>query len=103
MPAPSRAVPSMSQCAPSRTSSGVALSVGELALDGRAVMELLGVDGGPVVGAALRHLLGRVLEDPRLNNGPALASELRSWKEGRVREVDWTRPSRGTMKHHGGA
>jgi tRNA nucleotidyltransferase (CCA-adding enzyme) len=51
----------------------------DLAIDGRAVMAVLGVAGGPVVGEALRHLLDRVIEDPRLNTADALASELREW------------------------
>jgi tRNA nucleotidyltransferase (CCA-adding enzyme) len=42
-------------------------------------MAVLGVAGGPVVGEALRHLLDRVIEDPRLNTADALASELREW------------------------
>jgi tRNA nucleotidyltransferase (CCA-adding enzyme) len=55
------------------------LTPAELALDGRAVMAVLGVTPGPDVGAALRHLLACVLEDPRLNTAPALTSELRAW------------------------
>jgi len=55
------------------------LTPAELALDGRAVMDVLGVTPGPDVGAALRHLLACVLEDPRLNTAPALTSELRAW------------------------
>jgi tRNA nucleotidyltransferase (CCA-adding enzyme) len=63
--------------------SGVALQTSELGLDGRAVMALLGVSGGPVVGEALRHLLDRVLEEPRLNKRDALQNELRRWWEAR--------------------
>ena len=36
----------------------------DLALDGRAVMAILGAGPGPHVGEALRHLLDRVLEEP---------------------------------------
>lgn len=51
----------------------------DLALDGRAVMALLGAGPGPHVGEALRHLLDRVLEDPSLNDVAALERELRAW------------------------
>lgn len=60
------------------------LSVAELKLDGRAVMEILAVPAGPAVGEALRHLLDRVLEDPHLNTAAALASELRAWWRART-------------------
>ncbi|HET8538285.1 MAG TPA: tRNA cytidylyltransferase [Anaeromyxobacter sp.] len=55
------------------------LSAQELALDGRAVMAILGGGPGPHVGEALRHLLDRVLEDPSLNGPAALERELRAW------------------------
>jgi hypothetical protein len=55
------------------------LSIAELALDGHAVTEILGVPSGPAVGEALRHLLGRVLDDPLLNTRSSLTSELRGW------------------------
>ncbi|HEY6100984.1 MAG TPA: tRNA cytidylyltransferase [Anaeromyxobacter sp.] len=55
------------------------LAIGDLALDGRGVMEVLGTGPGPRVGEALRHLLDRVLEDPSLNAPGALESELRAW------------------------
>ncbi|BDG06328.1 CCA tRNA nucleotidyltransferase [Anaeromyxobacter oryzae] len=55
------------------------LSTQALALDGRAVVALLGVDPGPHVGEALRHLLDRVLEDPAANTAGALEAELRRW------------------------
>jgi tRNA nucleotidyltransferase (CCA-adding enzyme) len=58
----------------------------DLALDGRAAMELLGVGPGPHVGQALRHLLDQVLEDPALNGPDALARELRRWWAGRGRD-----------------
>jgi tRNA nucleotidyltransferase (CCA-adding enzyme) len=56
------------------------LTPAELALDGRTVMEVLGIQGGPEVGKALRALLERVLDDPRLNTSEALASELQRWR-----------------------
>jgi tRNA nucleotidyltransferase (CCA-adding enzyme) len=51
----------------------------DLALDGRAVMAILGAGPGPHVGDALRHLLDRVLEDPSRNDAAALEAELRGW------------------------
>jgi tRNA nucleotidyltransferase (CCA-adding enzyme) len=56
----------------------------DLALDGRAAMEILAVGPGPHVGEALRHLLDRVLETPELNAPDALAAELRRWWAGRA-------------------
>lgn len=55
------------------------LSARDLALDGKAVMDLLGAGPGPQVGEALRHLLDRVLEDPSLNEPAALSREVRRW------------------------
>jgi tRNA nucleotidyltransferase (CCA-adding enzyme) len=60
-----------------------ALALGELALDGRALMEIVGGGGGPWVGEGLRHLLDRVLEDPSLNETAALTRLLRAWWDGR--------------------
>jgi tRNA nucleotidyltransferase (CCA-adding enzyme) len=59
------------------------LGTQDLALDGRAVMALLGAGPGPHVGEALRHLLDRVLEDPSLNDAAPLERELRAWWAGR--------------------
>jgi tRNA nucleotidyltransferase (CCA-adding enzyme) len=61
------------------------LAPGDLALDGRAVMTLLGVGPGAHVGEALRHLLDRVLEDPALNEPERLEALLRAWWAGRSR------------------
>ncbi len=44
-----------------------ALTVRELAVDGRDVMERLGIAPGPAVGAVLAQLLETVLDDPSLN------------------------------------
>ncbi|HYQ80608.1 MAG TPA: tRNA cytidylyltransferase [Anaeromyxobacteraceae bacterium] len=55
------------------------LSTNDLVLDGRAVMDRLGLSPGPEVGEALRHLLDRVLDDPRLNRPGALEEALRAW------------------------
>lgn len=57
----------------------------DLALDGRAAMQVLSVGPGPHVGEALRHLLDRVLEDPALNAPDALEAELRRWWADRAR------------------
>jgi tRNA nucleotidyltransferase (CCA-adding enzyme) len=53
--------------------------VGDLAVDGREVMRLTGLQGGPAVGEALRHLLERVVEDPGTNQPRTLAAEARAW------------------------
>jgi len=55
------------------------LSVRDLALDGRAVAQELGVGPGPRVGEALRHLLDRVLERPEENEPERLRAALREW------------------------
>jgi len=55
------------------------LAATDLALDGRAVMDVVKVPPGRAVGLALRHLLDRVLDDPRLNTRRALEAELRAW------------------------
>jgi tRNA nucleotidyltransferase (CCA-adding enzyme) len=55
------------------------LATRELALQGKAIMDLLGVGPSPHVGAAARFLLGRVLEDPGLNQPALLAAELQKW------------------------
>jgi tRNA nucleotidyltransferase (CCA-adding enzyme) len=61
------------------------LAAGDLALDGRAVMALLGTGPGPHVGEALRVLLDRVLADPGANRPEALAEVLRAWWAARGR------------------
>jgi tRNA nucleotidyltransferase (CCA-adding enzyme) len=62
-----------------------ALATQHLALDGRAVMAILGAGPGPHVGEALRHLLDRVLEDPSRNTAAALEAELKAWWAARPR------------------
>jgi poly(A) polymerase/tRNA nucleotidyltransferase (CCA-adding enzyme) len=54
------------------------LSVGELAIDGEDVMEVLGVAPGPLVGQLLRTILEEVLEDPALNDRERLLRRLKS-------------------------
>jgi tRNA nucleotidyltransferase (CCA-adding enzyme) len=55
------------------------LSARELALDGRGVMEALGVGPSALVGEATRYLLEQVLEDPTLNSPEGLRGLLREW------------------------
>ena len=55
------------------------LATADLALDGRGVMDILGIDGGREVGEALRHLLHVVLEDPARNHPAGLETALRAW------------------------
>jgi tRNA nucleotidyltransferase (CCA-adding enzyme) len=62
-----------------RERGGLALQLGDLALDGGDVMALLGIPPGPRVGEALRHLTDCVLEDPACNTREALAERLRAW------------------------
>ncbi|MBM4380102.1 MAG: [cytidine(C)-cytidine(C)-adenosine (A)]-adding enzyme [Deltaproteobacteria bacterium] len=50
-----------------------------LALDGGAIMQMLGVGPSPVVGQATRYLLERVLDEPALNTPGQLAELLRTW------------------------
>lgn len=59
------------------------LTTQELALDGRAVMRILGAGPGPHVGEALRHLLERVLADPGENREDQLSIALRRWWDSR--------------------
>jgi len=54
-----------------------------LAIDGAAVMKILGSGPGPAVGRALRYLTSRVTEDPNLNSEQALRSLLEAWDAGK--------------------
>lgn len=63
--------------------AGQALTLRQLALNGRDVMDLLGVGSGPVVGEALRFLLERVLDQPSLNQRQVLERLLLDWWEER--------------------
>jgi tRNA nucleotidyltransferase (CCA-adding enzyme) len=49
------------------------LAVGDLALDGAALMRLAGRSGGPWLGELQRQLLEAVIEDPDLNTPEGLA------------------------------
>jgi len=66
-----------------RAEGALALQRTDLALDGAAVMALLGLPPGPRVGAALRHLAECVLEDPSCNTREALGERLRAWAAAR--------------------
>lgn len=63
------------------------LSIGELALDGHALMTLLDAAPGEWVGAGLRHLLQEVLVDPALNTPEGLGAVARRWWAGRTDPV----------------
>ncbi|MEW6431888.1 MAG: [cytidine(C)-cytidine(C)-adenosine (A)]-adding enzyme [Myxococcota bacterium] len=56
------------------------LTTKALALDGRAIMQALGVGPSAVVGQASRYLLDRVLDDPAQNTPEALTAALRAWQ-----------------------
>ena len=62
---------------------GPPLSVADLALGGREVMELLPGIPGRQVGEALRQLLDEVLDDPSANTRSRLSARLRAWWEAR--------------------
>ena len=63
-----------------RADGSLSLNRGQLALNGQAVMELLGTGPGPHVGRALEHLLERVLQDPSRNTPERLTELLRAWR-----------------------
>jgi tRNA nucleotidyltransferase (CCA-adding enzyme) len=52
----------------------------DLALDGRAVMQILTCGPGPAVGRALHHLTERVLDDPAFNTPEKLREILLRWQ-----------------------
>jgi tRNA nucleotidyltransferase (CCA-adding enzyme) len=68
--------------------AGHPLAVGELALDGKDVMALLPGATGRDVGEALRHLLGRVLDEPAANERARLSGFLRDWWRVRPAQAD---------------
>ena len=51
-----------------------------LALDGRAVMEILACGPGPEIGRALRQLAKAVAADPACNTAEALRERLLAWR-----------------------
>jgi tRNA nucleotidyltransferase (CCA-adding enzyme) len=62
-----------------RRQGALALRRFDLALDGAAVMRILGCGPGPTVGRALRHLTDAVVEDPSRNTPDALRALLEAW------------------------
>lgn len=60
-----------------------ALQIRDLAVDGGAVMERLGIGPSPEVGEALRFLLEQVLEDPSRNEAATLLALLDEWSRRR--------------------
>jgi tRNA nucleotidyltransferase (CCA-adding enzyme) len=67
-----------------RAEGSLSLNRGQLALNGQAVMALLGTGPGPHVGRALEHLLECVLQDPSRNTPERLTELLRAWRAGPV-------------------
>ncbi|WP_005031401.1 CCA tRNA nucleotidyltransferase [Holophaga foetida] len=55
------------------------LNAKALALDGRALMKLLGRPGGPWLGELQAHLLERLLEEPERNTPEGLEAWVRAW------------------------
>jgi tRNA nucleotidyltransferase (CCA-adding enzyme) len=64
-------------------SADAALTVKDLAIDGRDVMQSLGVPPGKVIGVVLEALLERVLDDPTLNTREGLTALLPEVAAGR--------------------
>ncbi len=58
------------------------LRTADLALQGRALMDLAGRPGGPWLGRLQKHLLEAVLEDPGLNTEAGLRQIAQGWLEG---------------------
>jgi len=54
----------------------LALNSRDLAVDGRKVMDLLGLEEGPEVGRVLDHLIERVMDEPELNTIEGLTALL---------------------------
>ncbi len=71
-------VETLSSAVASERASGCPFTVADLAIGGSEVMKALGSRGGPRVGAILKELLDRVLEEPRLNERNELLELLSS-------------------------
>jgi poly(A) polymerase/tRNA nucleotidyltransferase (CCA-adding enzyme) len=69
---PSRALAAFSRRLEKVLEAGRALTLPDLAVDGRDLMQALGLPPGPRIGALLRQLLESVLEDPALNTRETL-------------------------------
>jgi tRNA nucleotidyltransferase (CCA-adding enzyme) len=74
-----------------RRSGALALRRRDLALDGRAVMRILGCAPGPQVGRALDHLTEQVIRDPSCNRPEALRRLLEEWRA-RISDASPTKP-----------
>jgi tRNA nucleotidyltransferase (CCA-adding enzyme) len=61
----------------------LALQRRDLALDGSAVMKILGTGPGPHVGRALAYLSDLVIEDPSRNTEAGLGAALHEWADSR--------------------
>ncbi len=55
-----------------------------LALNGNAIMRILGIGPSPAVGEATRFLMERVLENPAINSPHALTEVLQNWANSRA-------------------
>jgi len=66
-----------------RADETLALRRADLALDGEAVMRVLGTGPGPAVGEALRYLTECVLDDPTENEPARLRARLEAWAKER--------------------
>jgi tRNA nucleotidyltransferase (CCA-adding enzyme) len=58
-----------------------ALNIADLEIDGRDVMKTLGIEGGERVGAILREIFERVLDDPSLNRRDVLLDLLSAYRD----------------------
>jgi tRNA nucleotidyltransferase/poly(A) polymerase len=58
--------------------AGAAFSVKDLAIDGRALMQDLGMKPGPDLGRILKALLEEVVDDPSKNQREALLERARA-------------------------
>jgi tRNA nucleotidyltransferase (CCA-adding enzyme) len=58
------------------------LSIGQLAIGGQELMQILNVPPGPLIGEVLRRLLDRVLDDPSSNTRERLAALARDIAQG---------------------
>jgi tRNA nucleotidyltransferase (CCA-adding enzyme) len=58
--------------------AGAAFSIRDLAIDGRVLMQELGMKPGPDLGRILKALLDEVVEDPDKNQREALLERARA-------------------------
>lgn len=61
--------------------AGAPLTLRELAVNGEDLIDELGLEPGPYVGALLERLLGSVIADPSRNTKRTLLGEARRWRE----------------------